>query len=228
MTGAGSFAEREKDGFMGNFQYIANHLSIAAIGGRVQSPKSTLLRQYLIPAEPLSMDYALLQTVLAVIPIHLPLFLRSPRVIAGIVAGAVTVIGVATYVLTRRKPTAEEIERERRELLARSGRITDGTIMDTMITEARNGGLGASEAPTPTDPSAPTPQIIVYNYRIGGVTYECAQDVTALAEYVHGIRTDLPIQVRYLPQNPANSIVVAESWSGLRLNSSRPYQAKPG
>ena len=102
------------------------------------------------------------------------------------------------------------------------GRITDGTIMDTMVTETRkhHGGPLAQD-----DRSIPTPQIIVYVYRIAGVTYECAQDVTALAEYVHGIRTDLPIQVRYLPQNPANSIVVAESWSGLRLSSSHPYQA---
>jgi hypothetical protein len=158
-------------------------------------------------------------------PIHLPLFLRSTRVVTAIGAGVVAVGGIVLYALTRRKPTAEEIERERRDLLARSGRITDGTIMDTMITEARNGGLGASEMPEPVDNSVPTPHIIVYNYRIGGVTYECAQDVTALAEFVHGIRTDLPIQVRYLPQNPANSIVVAESWSGLRLGSSHPYRA---
>ena len=45
-----------------------------------------------------------------------------------------------------------------------------------------------------------------------------------VAEYVHNIRTDLPIQVRYAPHNPANSIVVAETWSGLRLSSSHPYQ----
>jgi hypothetical protein len=135
------------------------------------------------------------------------------------------VIGIAAYVMTRRKPTAEELERARRELLARSGRITDGTIMDTMITEARTAAIGIPEASTQIDNLAATPQIIVYNYRIAGVTYECAQDVTTLAEYVHGIRTDLPVQVRYLPQNPANSIIVAESWSGLRLNSSRPYQA---
>lgn len=159
--------------------------------------------------------------MLSLTPIHLPLLLRSPRVVTAISAGVAVAIGVTTYLLTRRKPTPEEIERERRELLARSGRITDGTIMDTMITEARN----TSEIPTPADHSIPTPQIIVYNYRIAGVTYECAQDVTALAEHVHGIRTDLPIQVRYLPQNPANSIVVAESWSGLRLSSSHPYQA---
>jgi hypothetical protein len=158
--------------------------------------------------------------VFSLTPIHLSLSLRSPRVIAAIVAGVSAGIGVGIYVLTRKKLTPEEIERERRELLARSGRITDGTIMDTMVTEARN----AAEAPAADDNSTPTPQIILYNYRIAGVTYECAQDVTALAAYVHGIRTDLPVQVRYLPQNPANSIVVAESWSGLRLSSSEPYQ----
>jgi hypothetical protein len=144
--------------------------------------------------------------------------------VIAIGVGVVAAAGIATYALTRRRPTAEEIERERRELLARSGRITDGTIMDTMIMEARNGGFSGAEEPTVADAPTPTPQIIVYNYRIAGVTYECAQDVTTLAEYVHGIRTDLPIQVRYLPQNPANSIVVAESWSGLRLGSSHPYQ----
>jgi len=159
--------------------------------------------------------------VFSLIPTHLPLSLRSPGVITAIGVGVASAIGIAIYAFTRRKPTAEEIERERRELLARSGRITDGTIMDTMVTEARN----ATEVLERDDRSIPTPHIIVYNYRIAGVTYECAQDVTALAEYVHGIRTDLPIQVRYLPQNPANSIVVAESWSGLRLSSSHPYQA---
>jgi len=127
--------------------------------------------------------------------------------------------------MTRRKPTAEELERERRDLLAQSGRITDGTIMDTMITETRQVDPNPSETAPAPDGSAPPPDIIVYNYRIAGVTYECAQDVTMLSEHVHGIRTDLPIQVRYAPHNPANSIIVAESWSGLRLNSSRPYAA---
>jgi hypothetical protein len=171
------------------------------------------------------MGYAFGQRpVFSLIPIHVPLPLRSPRVLAAIGVGVVTAIGVASYVLTRRKPTAEEIERERRDLLARSGRITDGTIMDTMIMETSSADSKASETSTEPDGSVPTPDIIVYNYRIAGVTYECAQDVTTLAEYVHGIRTDLPIQVRYAPHNPANSIVVAETWSGLRLSSSHPYQ----
>ena len=163
--------------------------------------------------------------VLSLIPIHVPLPLRSPRVIAAIGVGVVAAVGVASYVMTRRKPTAEELERERRDLLAQSERITDGTIMDTMITEARQPDPSPSETDASSNGSAPTPDIIVYNYRIAGVTYECAQDVTMLAEHVHNIRTDLPIQVRYAPHNPANSIIVAESWSGLRLNSSRPYHA---
>jgi len=161
--------------------------------------------------------------VFSLTPIHLPLALRSLRVVVAIVAGVSAGIGVGIYAFTRKKPTPEEIERERRELLARSGRITDGTIMDTMVTEARTSSVNGAGGEAVDDDLTPTPQIILYNYRIGGVTYECAQDVTMLAEYVHGIRTDLPVQVRYLPQNPANSIVVAESWSGLRLSSSPPH-----
>jgi hypothetical protein len=42
--------------------------------------------------------------------------------------------------------------------------------------------------------------------------------VTYLAEHVRDVRADLPIQVRYDMHNPGNSIVVSESWSGLRLS----------
>ena len=191
---------------------------------------SAITHSFVTEAVPLSselppMGYAFGQRpVFSLIPIHVSLSLRSPRVLAAIGVGVITAVGVASYVLTRRKPTAEEIERERRDQLALSGRITDGTIMDTMILEARGTDSSVSETSSLPDGSGPTPDIIVYNYRIAGVTYECAQDVTALAEYVHGIRTDLPIQVRYAPHNPANSIVVAETWSGLRLSSSHPYQ----
>ena len=117
--------------------------------------------------------------------------------------GAAAVAGIAWYALRRPRPNPEEIERERRDLLASIGRITDGTIID---------------APVQQDNSDAGPLIIVYNYRIAGVSYECAQDVTQLAEHVRDVRADLPIQVRYDLHNPANSIIVAESWSGLRLS----------
>jgi hypothetical protein len=165
--------------------------------------------------------------VFSLIPSHLPLSLRSPRTFVAIGVAATAAAGLATYVLTRKRPTAEELERERRDLLARTGRITDGTIMDTMINEVSSPGTSSAPDAQPDD-AVPTPHIIVYNYRIAGVTYECAQDVTTLAEHVRGIRSDLPIQVRYAPQNPANSIVVADSWSGLRLTSSHPHSTEAG
>lgn len=137
------------------------------------------------------------------IPSHLPLHLRSSRNVAAVALGAAAIAGIAWYALRRPRQSAEEIERERRELLATIGRITDGTITD---------------APLAQDGESAEPLVIVYNYRIAGVSYECAQDVTSLAEHVRDVRADLPIQVRYDMHNPGNSIVVSESWSGLRLS----------
>ena len=133
---------------------------------------------------------------------------RSPRNIAAVAVGAAAAAGITWYLLTRTRPTPEELERNRRDLLATTGRITDGSITDLS---------------SPLEDPSPTPQVIVYTYRIGGVAYECAQVVTGLADHVRDIRIDLPIQVRYDPHNPANSIVVADSWSGLRLNPHLPH-----
>jgi hypothetical protein len=144
--------------------------------------------------------------VLESAPELLSLPLRSPRNVAIVVASAAAIGGVAWYFLRRPRPTAEEIEHARRVHIASVGRITDGSITDAPY------GQEETQAP----------QLIVYNYRIGGVSYEAAQDVTALGELVRDVRTDLPVQVRYEPHNPANSIVVAESWSGLRLSSDVP------
>jgi hypothetical protein len=141
-------------------------------------------------------------SVFSTITYHLSLPLRSPRGIVAIVVGATAAAAAAGYLLTRKKLTPEEIERARRDLLATMGRITDGSITD---------------APFAPDDPTHTPRLLISDYRIAGVTYECAQDVTTLGDHVRDIRTDLPIQVRYDLHNPANSIVVSESWSGLRI-----------
>lgn len=60
------------------------------------------------------------------------------------------------------------------------------------------------------------PVRLIFTYEIAGVAYEAAQDVTALPERLRAMRFDLPVQVRYDYRNPANSIVVAEEWSGIR------------
>ena len=117
--------------------------------------------------------------------------------------------GIVWYAVTRKRVTAEERELARRTLLARDGRIIDGSI---------TGIDGSSEDALPDLP-ATAPSTIIYRYRIAGVTYECGQDVSQLAPHVSHLRLDLPVQVRYDPANPGDSIVVAEHWSGLQQDA---------
>jgi hypothetical protein len=126
----------------------------------------------------------------------------NPRMAGGVTAG-ITLAGAAVWWYVRsRRPTAEELERRRRDKLATAGRITDGVLLDART-------LGGDET---TDVS---PEVLIYSYRLAGVTYDCAQDVSKLPERVTGWRLDQPLQVRYDPRNPGNSVVVAEGWSGL-------------
>lgn len=129
--------------------------------------------------------------------------MRSSRTLALLGVGAVGVVSYFWYNARREEPSPEDLERARRDFLASAGRIVDGSITETHW---------LVETPEPT------PATLVYRYRIAGVTYEAAQDVTPIPEHVRRIRVDLPVQVRFDPRNPGDSIVVAESWSGLRLD----------
>ena len=132
---------------------------------------------------------------------HLASALRAPRTLALV---GLSLAGVAAWFAWRRthvEPTPEQIEQERRQFLSAVGRITDGSILETYWSD---------------DPAADTPHTLLYQYRISGVTYECAQEVHLLADHLRHIRIDLPIQVRFDPRNPADSLVVSETWSGLR------------
>ena len=140
--------------------------------------------------------------------------LHDPRVIGTVAAAVVCIGGVTTWLILRRRPTAEEIERERRAQLVRPGRIIDGTILDI------------SELDTPTDGTTDEGHpreihFILYKYEIGGVAYECSQEVTTLRDLVNPseLRLGFPCSVRYDIHRPENSIVVAENWSGLRTTA---------
>ena len=135
-------------------------------------------------------------------PSQIVLALRSPRALSLLAVAAAGGLGYAAWKLRRTPPDPEELERQRRLFLAANGRLMDGTITETRW----EGDAIAS------------PHTLLYQYRISGVTYECGQDVHALPGLVRGLRIDLPVQVRFDPRNPADSIVVAESWSGLRLD----------
>jgi hypothetical protein len=134
------------------------------------------------------------------------LSLRDAHVIGTLAALVLGIGGVAAWLAFRRRPSPEEIERERRADLVRSGRIIDGTILD--FTE---GGPAESD-------QAREIRFILYNYEIGGVAYECSQEVTALSDYMkpEDLRLGFPCSVRYDVRRPENSIVLAENWSGLR------------
>ncbi|HUY82381.1 MAG TPA: hypothetical protein VMU92_11715 [Acidobacteriaceae bacterium] len=134
--------------------------------------------------------------------------LREPQVIGAITAAGVLLGGVIVWAVVRKRPTEEELERLRREQLVKTGRIIDGTILDTPE-------LDASDA---EGEEGRTRQLILYKYEIAGVAYECSQDVTHLKDYVdiHDSRLSFSCSVRHEPRRPSNSIVVAEGWSGLR------------
>ena len=111
---------------------------------------------------------------------------------------------VASWLIFRKRATPEELERARRLFLVQSGRIVDGMLLDVCEVEADDGR---------------TLTMLLFNYRNGGVNYECSQDITDMPGVVDltQIRAGFPCSVRYQPGNPQNSIVVAEHWSGRRV-----------
>jgi hypothetical protein len=124
--------------------------------------------------------------------------------IYGLVAAGVALAGGAYALLRRKSKTADDIERERRTWLNGVGRITDGTVIDVQE-------LDLESSPRPAT-------MLIYKYDVAGVSYECSQDVTYLRHWVnlHSCRLGLPTSVKYDPQNPGNSLVVSETWMGLR------------
>jgi hypothetical protein len=135
-----------------------------------------------------------------------------------IAAGATVVAGLAglaVWAYRRKRPTPQEIEFARRNFLIQYGRIVDGTLLDLADVPAEDGR---------------TLTMLIYEYRIGGVDYECSQDITDISAIIppEKVRAGFPCSVRYQPGSPQNSIVVAERWSGLRANIPAMYDEQGG
>jgi hypothetical protein len=136
---------------------------------------------------------------------------HSPEIIST-VAGAAVVSGLFIWWWkTRKHATDEERERLRREYLTETGRIIDGTLV----------GIDDLEGDHARHHDGP--RILYYSYEISGVFYESSQDVRHLQQFIHPDQRRLAsaVSVRYDPRNHANSIVVAESWTGLRKRPPR-------
>jgi hypothetical protein len=109
--------------------------------------------------------------------------------LAGILAVLLAILGYRWWRDSR--VTAEERERRRREALAAHGKMGDAVLVE--IRE----------------------DVLFYTYAVRGVEYTASQDVSALTE-PRDYSSIASVAVKFDPRNPANSIVLAEGWSGLR------------
>ena len=121
----------------------------------------------------------------------------------GLIAGSMVLLLAGAYAYRsylRRRPTAEELERRRRDALHASGKMGDGMIVELQE------------------------NAIFYSYDVRGIEYMASQDVSTLQTLMPEDPWTLvgPVSVKYDPRNPANSIVLAEQWSGLR--TARPIR----
>lgn len=69
--------------------------------------------------------------------------------------------------------------------------------------------------------------LLFYSYSIGGVQYESSQDISALQERLPAAPERLlgVVNMKYMMNNPANSILLCEEWSGLRAPSKSANQS---
>lgn len=106
----------------------------------------------------------------------------------------------AVFLRWRRKDPAE-LEKLRRLDVNKRGRIRAGRVVDLL--EAETAG---SKTP-----------LLIYSYEVAGVTYEAAQDVSALPEIAARARvfSGRTASVKYDPKRPGNSIIACEEWNGL-------------
>ena len=110
-------------------------------------------------------------------------------------AGACLLLGVLGFIVYRARTAPGERERRRRQRISVMGRIGDG-----MLTDAQG-------------------DLLYYSYSVSGVPYSTAQDIGTLRAMVPVDASLIIGQValKYLPRDPGNSIVVSETWSGLRI-----------
>ena len=122
--------------------------------------------------------------------------------LAGVLLALVALAGYRAWKGSRITPA--ERERLRRAALAARGKLGDASLV-----EVRG-------------------EMVFYSYAIRGVEYTASQDVSSLHEYLP-TEDELSggVWVRYDPRNPANSIVLAESWTGLRTRSQGAAQERP-
>jgi hypothetical protein len=109
--------------------------------------------------------------------------------LAGILLVLLGMIGYRAWRSSR--VSSEERERQRRAALVAHGKMGDATLV-----EVREDHL-------------------FYAYLVRGVEYTASQDLARLKDHMPELSAVTAVSVKYDPRNPANSIILAEGWSGL-------------
>jgi len=129
------------------------------------------------------------------------------------IAGALALLtGLALWIRSRRKSAAER-ERERRLAINQMGRITDGILV---------------EAEAEIADEQTTSGLLFYRYSARGLEYSAAQDISGLVHLTPpgSCLPGRPIQVKYHPQRPSDSIILCEQWSGLPSEARQPLRGR--
>ncbi len=122
--------------------------------------------------------------------------------LAGLLVLLAAVFGYRAW--QRSRVTPEERERRRR-----AGLVLRGKMGDATITELRG-------------------ELVFYSYDVRGVEYIASQDLSSLKEYLPSDLSVLvgSVSVRYDAKNPANSIILAEDWTGLRTHGAEEVKSQ--
>jgi hypothetical protein len=122
--------------------------------------------------------------------------MRTGLELAGLSGLSIVLIVLALWIalqVRERNPVRRELRR--RLFVNHRGRLGDALITDA------------------------TESIIYYAYSVHGVQYAASQDITALRDQLPDEPARLigVANMKYASRNPANSILICEEWSGIRV-----------
>jgi len=119
----------------------------------------------------------------------------SPSWLVPLALGALALLWSLGWIVRRARAAPSERERRRRQRINVVGRLGDG-----MLTDAAG-------------------DMLYFSYSVNGVPYSTAQDIGTLRARVPADASLIfgQVTLKYLPRDPGNSILVCESWSGLRI-----------
>ena len=129
----------------------------------------------------------------------------SPSIQVAVLSGlAVVLIAVGIWIVVRVVHSSPETKEQKRRLWVNM----NGRLGDALITEA-------------------TDTALYYAYSIHGVRYTTSQDVSTLKDLLPADPGRLVgiANLKYAVRNPANSILLCEDWSGLRVHGTGPAAA---